>query len=73
MEQLITKMYVEKNKQTNEHEVVIRIGKFKTKEEALQASAFIYITKCIDLSPPSPNDVFTEIELQPRGMKPTLH
>ncbi len=72
MEHIVTKMYVEKNKLNGEHDVVVKIGKFKTKEEALQASAFIYITKCIDLSPPSAHD-YTEIELAPRGIKPTLH
>ena len=43
-----TKLFIEKLKNKDECEVVIRIGKFKSKEEAAHYTSYICMTKSID-------------------------
>ena len=43
-----TKLFIEKLKNKDECEVVVRIGKFKTKVEAAHYASYICMTKSID-------------------------
>ena len=42
------KLYVEHNKDNEQYEVIVRIGKFTDKEEAASYASFIYLTSSLD-------------------------
>ena len=57
-----TKLFIEKLKKKDECEVVIRIGKFKTKEEATHYISYICMTKSIDFDAETILDNIAELE-----------
>jgi len=57
-----TKLFIEKLKSKDECEVVVRIGKFKTKEEAAHYASYITMTKSINFDADSILDNIEELE-----------
>ena len=43
-----TKLYIEKNEKTKTYNILIKVGKFNTKEEAAHYGTYICLTKNID-------------------------
>tara|TARA_R110000803_G_scaffold32023_7_gene70927 strand:- start:8812 stop:9039 length:228 start_codon:yes stop_codon:yes gene_type:complete len=43
-----TKLYIEKNEKTKKYNVLIKVGKFATKEEAAHYGTYVCLTKNID-------------------------
>jgi len=42
------KLYVEENKKDKKFEVIVKVGRFKSKEEAAGYASYIYLTQSID-------------------------
>ena len=57
-----TKLFIEKLKSKDECEVVVRIGKFKTKVEAAHYASYITMTKSINFDADSILDNIEELE-----------
>ena len=69
-----TKLFIEKLKNKDESEVVVRIGKFKTKEEAAHYVSYICMTKSIDFDAETILDNIAELEENYYGVdNRTLH
>jgi hypothetical protein len=69
-----TKLFIEKLKNKDESEVVVRIGKFKTKEEAAHYASYICMTKSIDFDAETILDNIAELEENYYGVdNRTLH
>jgi len=50
MKKIETRLFIEENKHTEEHSIVLRIGPFQDKEDALNAAGYIYMTNNLDFS-----------------------
>jgi len=57
-----TKVFVEKLKNKGEYQLVVLIGKFKTKREAAHYASYIHMTKSIDFDADSILDRIEELE-----------
>ena len=69
-----TKLFIEKLKNKDECEVVVRIGKFKTKVEAAHYASYITMTKSINFDADSILDNIEELEENYYGVdNRTLH
>ena len=69
-----TKLFIDKLKNKDECEVVIRIGKFKSKEEAAHYTSYICMTKSIDFDAETILDNIAELEENYYGVdNRTLH
>ena len=69
-----TKLFIEKLKNKDECEVVIRIRKFKSKEEAAHYTSYICMTKSIDFDAETILDNIAELEDNYYGVdNRTLH
>lgn len=66
MKQIDTKLFIEEDKSNNECNIVIRVTKLPTKEDAIHLATFIMATKCIDFSDFS----YFDIDIPPNT---TLH
>ena len=64
MKKVETKLYIEENKETDECNVVIRIGTLNSKSDALNLASYIFITHALDFTPEIIHDT------EPKG---TLH
>ena len=51
MKKVETKLYIEENKETDECNVVIRIGTLSCKSDALNLASYIFITHALDFAP----------------------
>lgn len=72
-----SKLFIEQNKKTNEFQILITVGKFKTKEDAAQHASFIALTKSFDFSPAKLFTNLIELEEEfyqaPTSINRTLH
>ena len=69
-----SRLFIEENKQTKEFQVVVVVGKFRSKQEAAHHASYIAMTKSIDFSPGHLMDNLCELEDWVYGeKKPTLH
>ena len=69
-----TKLFIEKLKNKDECEVIIRIGMFKTKQEAAHYASYICMTKSIDFDTDTILDNIAELEDNYYGVdNRTLH
>ena len=51
MKKVETKLYIEENKETDECNVVIRLGTLNCKSDALNLASYIFITHALDFAP----------------------
>ena len=51
MKKVETKLYIEESKETEECNVVIRIGTLQNKSDALNLASYIFITHALDFAP----------------------
>tara|TARA_R110000751_G_scaffold169628_1_gene276246 strand:+ start:152 stop:373 length:222 start_codon:yes stop_codon:yes gene_type:complete len=73
MEAKDVQLYVRGHDKKKEFEVVIKIGKFKSKEEAAGCASFIYLTQSIDLGQRRHIDTVNELLDIENSDKKTLH
>ena len=59
-----SKLFIEQNKKTNEFQILITVGKFKTKEEAANHASYIALTKSFDFSPTKLFESIVELALK---------
>jgi len=57
-----TKLFIENDKKNNIYNVLISVGPFRSKEEAVHYASYICITKSIDFNPDSILGNITELE-----------
>ena len=62
METKETKLFIESNKKDNKYRVLISIGPFNTKREAVTYASYICMTRSIDFNPENISNNITELE-----------
>ena len=68
-----TKLFIENDKKNKKFNVLISVGPFANKEEAVHYASYICITRSIDFNPQSVLNNITELEDIYYGENKTIH